>query len=154
MEKEIERRALLASLVTAPAALSLYTPQEPPYAPKQSDRPEPLNGEEPGFQSIFDGKTLGGWEGDPKYWRVQSGEMIGEITPETVIDTSMKNIAESEPVRTIRNLPNTMSTRATGLQSSVSIVPRSFSPAVRSIAGYIAPVKQRMMMRYGTKGLR
>ena len=63
----------------------------------------------------------------------------------------MKPIAESEPVSTIRNFPITMSTRATGLQSSVSIVPRSFSPAVKSIAGYIAPLKHRMMMRYGTK---
>ena len=40
-----------------------------PYVPKQSDRPEPAAGDEPGFKSIFDGKTLDGWEGDPKYWR-------------------------------------------------------------------------------------
>ena len=45
----------------------------------------------------------------------------------------------SEAVSTIRNLPSTRSVRATGLQRIVSIVPRSFSPAVRSIAGYIAP---------------
>ncbi len=51
-----------------------------------------------------------------------------------------------EAVRTMRNLPSTMLMRLTGLQSSVSIVPRSFSPAVRSMAGYMAPVKQRMMM--------
>ena len=66
------------------------------------------------------------------------------------IERSMKHIAESEPVSTIRNFPSTMSTRATGLHSRVSMVPRSFSPAVRSIAGYIAPLKHRMMMRYGT----
>src|SRR5437660_1394212 len=56
------------------------------YVPKQSDRPQPLTGDEPGFESIFDGKTLQGWEGDPKYWRVtEQGTMLGEITPETVI---------------------------------------------------------------------
>ena len=27
-----------------------------PYTPKQSDRPTPLEGDEPGFKSIFDGK--------------------------------------------------------------------------------------------------
>jgi hypothetical protein len=53
------------------------------FVPKQSDRPEPPAGEEPGFQSIFDGQTLTGWEGNPAYWRVQNGVLVGEITPET-----------------------------------------------------------------------
>jgi hypothetical protein len=56
--------------------------------PKQSDRPEPIEGDEPGFQSIFDGKTLESWEGDSKYWRVADGMMIGEITPETIIKSN------------------------------------------------------------------
>jgi hypothetical protein len=34
---------------------------------------------------MFDGKTLNGWEGDAKYWSVKDGEIIGEITPETII---------------------------------------------------------------------
>jgi Domain of Unknown Function (DUF1080) len=38
-----------------------------------------------GFVSIFDGKTLAGWDGDPKYWRVENGSIVGEITPETII---------------------------------------------------------------------
>ena len=38
-----------------------------------------------GFVPMFDGKTLNGWEGDPKYWRAENGEIIGEITPETII---------------------------------------------------------------------
>jgi hypothetical protein len=32
----------------------------PAYVPKQSDRPRPLTGEEPGFQPFFNGKTLEG----------------------------------------------------------------------------------------------
>jgi hypothetical protein len=59
-----------------------------PYVPKQSDRPEAIEGDEAGFQNIFDGKTLDGWEGDPKYWRVSDGTMTGEITPETVIKSN------------------------------------------------------------------
>ncbi len=59
-----------------------------PYVPKQSDRPEPPSGEEAGFRSIFDGKSLDGWEGDPKYWRAADGVMIGEITPQTVIKSN------------------------------------------------------------------
>jgi hypothetical protein len=38
-----------------------------------------------GFVSIFDGKTLEGWDGDPKYWRVENGCLVGEITPETIV---------------------------------------------------------------------
>ncbi len=59
-----------------------------PYVPKQSDRPEPVEGDEGGFVSMFDGKTLDGWEGDPKYWRVSDGNMTGEITPETIIKSN------------------------------------------------------------------
>ena len=58
------------------------------YVPKQSDRPAAIEGDEPGFQSIFDGKSLKGWEGHAKYWRVENGVMVGEITPETVIKSN------------------------------------------------------------------
>lgn len=68
--------------------LRLQGGQAEPYVPKQSDRAEPLAGEEPGFASIFDGKTLNGWEGDQKYWRVDNGEMVGEITPDTLIKSN------------------------------------------------------------------
>lgn len=33
---------------------------------------------ETGFQSIFDGKSLSGWDGDPDFWRVENGEIVGE----------------------------------------------------------------------------
>lgn len=35
-----------------------------------------------GFVSIFDGKTLDGWEGDPKFWSVKDGAITGETTKE------------------------------------------------------------------------
>ena len=38
-----------------------------------------------GFESIFDGKTLKGWEGDPKLWRVEDGVLVGEITADTLL---------------------------------------------------------------------
>lgn len=41
-----------------------------------------------GFVSIFDGKTLNGWEGDPTYWRVENGNLVGEITPTTLLKTN------------------------------------------------------------------
>jgi type 1 glutamine amidotransferase len=35
-----------------------------------------------GFKSIFDGKTLNGWDGDPKFWRVEEGAITGETKDE------------------------------------------------------------------------
>jgi hypothetical protein len=32
-------------------------------------------------QAIFDGKTLKGWDGDPAFWRVEDGAIVGETRP-------------------------------------------------------------------------
>ncbi len=34
--------------------------------------------EESGFRSIFDGKTLSGWDGDPDFWTVKDGAIVGQ----------------------------------------------------------------------------
>ena len=34
--------------------------------------------DEAGFQPIFDGKTLAGWDGDPAFWRVENGSIVGQ----------------------------------------------------------------------------
>jgi hypothetical protein len=31
--------------------------------------------------ALLDGKTLNGWDGDPAYWRVEDGAMVGETKP-------------------------------------------------------------------------
>ena len=41
---------------------------------------------ESGFRPIFDGRTLDGWTFDPVYWRVADGCIVGEVTPETLLD--------------------------------------------------------------------
>jgi len=37
---------------------------------------------EPQWQSLFDGKTLKGWTGNPEFWRVAEGAITGESTRE------------------------------------------------------------------------
>jgi hypothetical protein len=39
-----------------------------------------------GFEPIFDGKTLNGWDGDPKFWRVEDGAIVGQ----TLVDKQPK----------------------------------------------------------------
>lgn len=41
-----------------------------------------------GFISIFDGKTLDGWKGDPNYWSVEDGSLTGRVTPETLLKSN------------------------------------------------------------------
>ena len=41
-----------------------------------------------GFVKIFNGKNLSGWAGDATYWRVENGNLVGEITPSTLLKTN------------------------------------------------------------------
>lgn len=43
------------------------------------------NTNENDFVSIFDGKTLKGWEGDTVYWKAENGCIVGEVTPSTLL---------------------------------------------------------------------
>jgi hypothetical protein len=37
----------------------------------------PVVAAEPGFRPLFDGKTLIGWDGDPRLWSVKNGVLVG-----------------------------------------------------------------------------
>ena len=41
-----------------------------------------------GFVEIFDGKTLNNWKGDATYWSVEDGNLIGVVTPETLLKSN------------------------------------------------------------------
>jgi hypothetical protein len=44
--------------------------------------PTPLNFDDhEGYIPLFDGMTLKGWDGNPKFWRVENGAIVGESTP-------------------------------------------------------------------------
>src|SRR5262249_37858024 len=61
-------------------------PQGPPRGPGGQGRGPGIEAlamdDHAGFESIFDGKTLKGWDGDPQFWRVEDGTIIGESTAE------------------------------------------------------------------------
>lgn len=45
--------------------------------------PDPSNAtDHAGYVSLFDGATLKGWDGNPKFWRVEDGAIVGESTVE------------------------------------------------------------------------
>lgn len=61
---------------------------EAPTAPRHSmPARKPVPGTEPvpglpGFVSLFDGRTLAGWQGDPSIWTVEDGAITGRTTAE------------------------------------------------------------------------
>lgn len=70
---------LLAILLAAQS----QTPRERPSGGFKMELPQPLK-DETGFRQIFDGKTLTDWDGDPKLWRVEGGNIVGETTVQTM----------------------------------------------------------------------
>ncbi|HEX8142424.1 MAG TPA: DUF1080 domain-containing protein [Pyrinomonadaceae bacterium] len=54
----------------------------------QASRSAVATSDEAGFEPIFDGRTLNGWEGDSKYWRVENGSLVGEVTPQTILKSN------------------------------------------------------------------
>lgn len=41
-----------------------------------------VGADDDGWQTIFDGKTLDGWDGNPDFWRVEDGTITGQTTAE------------------------------------------------------------------------
>lgn len=82
---------LTAVLAGAVAAQQAGSPPQPPPGQEQGRGrgrvgprlPQPLPFEDhTGFESIFDGSTLKGWDGDPKFWRAEGGAIVGQTTAE------------------------------------------------------------------------
>ena len=79
---------------SAAAALTVMTTsaigraQQPPAAPAPTGgrmvftEPAPFDfNDHTGYVSLFDGVSLKGWDGNPKFWRVENGAIVGESTP-------------------------------------------------------------------------
>src|SRR5262245_53987561 len=74
-----------AALLVAATAAALLAPVALARIAAQQTYPTPVTGDESGFERIFDERTLDGWRGDPTYWRVENGALVGEVTPATLL---------------------------------------------------------------------
>jgi hypothetical protein len=78
---------LVALTLALTQAATSQTPVQPyPFAPPPGPQisPHPLVDSNQGFQPVFDG-TLKNWDGDPQYWRVENGILVGEVTPNNLL---------------------------------------------------------------------
>jgi hypothetical protein len=91
MEKTMKKLVLIAAalLVTSLLVWAAIAQQAPGAQGGQPRGGGPRTGIEPlaaddrtGYEAIFDGKTLKGWDGDPAHWRVENETIIGESTAE------------------------------------------------------------------------
>jgi hypothetical protein len=52
------------------------------YLQSDHEQAEPIDfNDHRGYVSLFDGVSLAGWDGNPKFWRVEGGAIVGESTP-------------------------------------------------------------------------
>ncbi|HKX30831.1 MAG TPA: DUF1080 domain-containing protein [Blastocatellia bacterium] len=76
--------ALLAAALLVFQGISLSAQQGPPRggAPRGPGIEALSLDDHTGFEAIFDGKSLKGWDGDSAVWRAENDEIIGETTAE------------------------------------------------------------------------
>ena len=64
------------------AAPQPASPQAKPAGRLAFTEPAPFDfNDHDGYVSLFDGISLKGWDGNPKFWRVEDGAIVGESTP-------------------------------------------------------------------------
>ncbi len=73
--------APLLLCLSLPLTTALHAqPRTSGAAPQSSTKSPVPELQESGFHSIFDGKSLNGWDCDPDFWRVSDGEIVGQTT--------------------------------------------------------------------------
>src|SRR2546429_5368050 len=60
------------------------------------------------LDAIFDGTTLQGWDGDPAFWRVEQGAIVGETRPDRPLTANTFLVLHG---RTTRDLVGTLEDR-------------------------------------------
>jgi Spy/CpxP family protein refolding chaperone len=63
----------------APDQVAIFAGMGGTFAGLPFTQPDPLNFDQhEGYVSLFDGVSLKGWDGNPKFWRAEGGAIVGE----------------------------------------------------------------------------
>src|SRR6516165_2261911 len=69
--------------IASQTSTAATVPQQARGRGMQFTEPSPYDFEDhEGYVEVFDGRSLNGWDGNPKFWRVEDGAIVGESTPE------------------------------------------------------------------------
>ena len=92
-------------------------------------------------KSLFDGKTLKGWNGDPKFWKAADGAIVGQTTKETPTNGNTFIIWEDGKLTDFDLTWNSRSRVATAASSTaVSLSPGSMTVGASVV---IKPISRR-----------
>ena len=86
MNRSLRRRVIVWAMgLGLGASLQVGADATPAPAGQGGDmvftEPSPLDfADHEGYVPLFDGKSLKGWDGNPKFWRVENGAIVGEST--------------------------------------------------------------------------
>jgi hypothetical protein len=86
LTKHLNTQKYFAAAVSCLLLVSIIangqTPAPPPKNVFGFTQPAPLDfNDHEGYVSLFNGKDLQNWDGNPKFWRVEDGAIVGESTP-------------------------------------------------------------------------
>ena len=84
MNKKVVLKSLGAVAILSLCFQSCKDKKETPVTEEATEVVEANDG----FKSIFNGETLANWKGDLTYWRVEDGNLVGEVTPTTLLKSN------------------------------------------------------------------
>lgn len=87
-------------------------------------------------RALFDGRTLDGWDGDPRYWSVEDGAIVGRSTKENPLTESTYLVWRGG---TVADFELELDYRIRGGNSGVQF--RSVESAKWNVAGYQADIE-------------
>jgi hypothetical protein len=92
-----------------------------------------------GFEQIFDGTSMKGWDGDPAFWRAENGMLVGQTTDANALKENTFVIWRGgEPADFELKLEYRMSAANSGIQFRSTHLPPGTTPGARgpqTIAG-------------------
>ncbi len=96
-----------------------------------------------GFNAIFDGRTMKDWDGDPTFWRVEGGAIVGQTTAENKLTENTFVIWRGgEPGDFELKLEYRISATNSGIQ-----IRSSHLPAGTETAGRGGPIQGKWVMK-------
>ena len=88
-----------------------------------------------GFVQIFNGASLENWDGDPKFWRVEEGVIVGQSTPENRVEYNSFLIWRGG---TLKDFELKLEVRLTGGNSGIQYRSKENEQRRWSVSGYQA----------------
>lgn len=79
--------------------------------------------DEPGFRPLFDGKTLKGWDGDPRLWKVENGEIVGSTDGITIEQNTFLIYKDAEFANFVLRAEVKLRNHNSGIQFRSEVLP-------------------------------